>query len=151
MKGRKKKPTELKKLEGTYQSCRELDNQFSPEKTEEIPTPMNLLNERALKEWGVVTSELESKNMLYGVDLSLLAAYCNEMATYWECQEVIRNEGYFDVSPNGLKVKKQEISTGRDALDRAIKLATQFGFTPSARTKISMPKQQPKDVIDGIL
>ena len=83
--------------------------------------------------------------MLHQIDLQLIAAYCNEMSLYIETEIMLREKGRIQIFKNSdgtLKhaqaVPYQKIA--KDALDKAMKLATQFGLTPVARASISAPK-----------
>ncbi len=148
-KGRKKIPTEIKKLQGTLVKSRTLENEMTVEQINFIPEAPDFLNDYGAAEWSTVATELQSKNMLYLVDLSLLAAYCNEMGTYLECMEKVNKEGKiertFDAEGRVRASKmKPEVILARNCLDRALKLATQFGFTPSSRASIPQPEVNTK-------
>jgi len=71
-------------------------------------------------------------------------AYCNAIALHIEMEMMLQKEGRIQVYKNedgtikhAQAVPYQKIAN--DALDRALKLATQFGLTPSARTAINQP------------
>lgn len=142
MPGRPKKPTAVKKAQGTAQKCRELDNEFVPTLVDGVPDPPEVLqkNQRAMRLWMESVVELESKKMLYRVDLNILASYCLELSTYFEMTAYCERNGYVCEGR-----RRAEDLIRRDCLDRAIKLAHEYGFTPAARTKISMPQQPEKD------
>ena len=149
MKGRPPTPTALKVLGGTDQPCRVRKDEMKPASLTHLPRPPAELNERAAQEWYTVASELLNQRMLHAVDLSLLAAYCNEVAVYWECEELLRKNGRVmqTVRKDGAKTMMQVpyVSIGRNALKMAHQLAAQFGFTPAARTRISAPASNEGD------
>jgi P27 family predicted phage terminase small subunit len=96
-------------------------------------------------EWQTVACELLEKQMLHMVDLALLSAYCNEMGIYLECYNKINKEGAIERTydkDGRLRASKAkpEIAMARNALDRALKIAVQFGFTPSSRASIPQPE-----------
>jgi len=135
-------------MAGTDQPCRILPNEMEVSRLVNIPNPPMHLSDQGLKEWDVITMELHSKQMLHLVDLSLVAAYCNEMALYIETERTLL-KGRIDEFYNeeGILIRrlaKPEQKISKDALAAALKLAAQFGLTPSARTRISMPNQTPK-------
>jgi len=140
-----KKPSQLKKLQGTYRADRHPVNEMQPPEVKDIETPIGLSNEFAVSEWMKQTKILSNLGMLIETDTSLLLAYCNEMGKYFECQEVIKSEGLIFTTPNGHLMPRPEASEGNKALANAIKLSDKFGFNPAARTKIEMPSQKPKD------
>jgi P27 family predicted phage terminase small subunit len=121
----------------------------------EVSTLVNIpdcpldLNEWGRREWEIVTHELLNKKMLHLVDLALVSSYANEMGLYFEMENFLNQHGRIDEFYNdeGLltrRSKKPEQAISKDALANAMKLAAQFGLTPSARTRISMPTQGPK-------
>jgi len=146
MKGRPPKPTRLKQLAGTDQPCRLLPNEMEVARLVNIPSPPMQLSEQGLIEWEIITGELHSKKMLHLVDLSIIAAYCNEMALYIETEKILLLNGRIDEFYNdeGMLIRRQgkpEQKIAKDSLATALKIAAQFGLTPSARTRISMPAQ----------
>ena len=84
--------------------------------------------------------------MLHLVDLALVTAYANEMALYIEMELFLKINGRIDEFFNedgGLtrRTYKPEHKISKDSLANALKIAAQFGLTPSARTRINMPEQ----------
>ena len=144
-KGRKKIPTQLKKIQGTIRKCREVENEMQVDLCPEIPTAPAWLSELGKTEWDKVTKQLFTLQMLHVVDLKLVEAYCNEMSLYIECEQALREGGRIDEFFNveGDIVRRQAkplMKMKNDALANALKLATQFGITPVARANISAPK-----------
>ena len=143
-KGRKRKPTKLKELQGTLKPERVIENEMSVSLVQDIPPPPNWLTEIGRDEWTKVCGELYNKRMLHQIDLRLIEAYCNAMALHIETEIMLREKGRIQVFKNtdGTVKHTQAVpfqKIANDALDRALKLATQFGFTPSARTTIQQP------------
>jgi P27 family predicted phage terminase small subunit len=143
-KGRKRKPTKLKELQGTLKAERVIENEMSVSLVQDIPPPPNWLTEIGRDEWMKVCGELYNKRMLHQIDLRLIEAYCNAMALHIETEIMLREKGRIQVfkNPDGTVKHTQAVpfqKIANDALDRALKLATQFGFTPSARTTIQQP------------
>ena len=141
--GRPPTPTALKILGGTAQPCRVRADEPKPASLTHLPMPPPELNERAAQEWYTTAGELLNQRMLHAVDLTLLAAYCNEIAVYWECEDLLRKNGRVmkTTRKDGSTVLVQVpyVGIGRNALKMAHTLAGQFGFTPAARTRLSAP------------
>ena len=137
MPGRPRKPTKVKCAQGTSRSDRTIDNEMLPARVDGLPSPPEVLqkNKRAMQLWMESVNELHSLDMLHVVDLPSLAAYCLEMSTYFTMTAFCEKNGYVDK----LGKRRQQDLIRRDALDRANRIAQQFGFVPSARTKISAP------------
>ena len=143
-KGRKKLPTNLKKIQGTLEKSRLVENEMQVELCVSIPDAPELLSEIGRGEWEKVTSQLYNLKMLHRVDLRLVEAYCNEIALYIECEMELRKNGRVDnfKNTNGEVIRSQAkpfIKIKNDALNNAMKLAAQFGLTPVARASISTP------------
>jgi P27 family predicted phage terminase small subunit len=143
MKGRPRIPTEIKFLKGTLSPSRELAAPMIVELSEGVPQPPAHLNALGFEYWEVTCKELKNNNLLTGVDLGLVAGYCNELGLYKKACEVTKIEGEVIVNRFGDKV----ISPWYDVRSRALKQATQmgqlFGVTPSARGKIETGKSAP--------
>ena len=144
-KGRKKTPTKLKTMAGTLRSDRIVENEMQVDLCNHIPTAPQWLSEIGKEEWNKITNQLFNLEMLHSVDLKMIEAYCNEMSLYIETEIMLREKGRIQIFKNSdgtLKhaqaVPYQKIA--KDALDKAMKLATQFGLTPVARASISAPK-----------
>lgn len=144
MTGRKKIPTQIKKVRGTLRKDRELENQMEVEKIGNLPKPPNWLSKIGKEQFGIVCNQLNDLNMLFKVDLKLIEAYSNSIALHIECEQALREKGRVQVytdedgNPKHAQVVPLQ-SISKSSLDQAIKLASQFGLTPSARTKISSP------------
>ena len=143
-KGRKKLPTALKKMQGTTEKSREVENEMQVELCSSLPDAPELLSEIGKGEWLKVTQQLFNLKMLHSVDLRLVEAYCNEIALYIESEQWLRQNGRVEEFKNidGMVTRSQanpHQKIAKDALASALKLATQFGLTPVARASISAP------------
>ena len=143
-KGRKKTPTRVKELRGTTRPSRTVDNEMKVALVEKLPVAADWLSPIAKEEWENVCVELFNKRLLHKIDLRLLEAYCNAIALHIETEMMLREKGRIQVFKDeegnvkhAQAVPYQKIAN--DALDRALKIATQFGFTPSSRSGISAP------------
>jgi P27 family predicted phage terminase small subunit len=142
--GRPKKPTKLKELQGTLKPSRQVKNEMTLPLVKEIPEAPIWLSDLGKEEWIKVCSELFNKQMLHQIDLRLVEAYCNAISLHIEMEMMLRKEGRIQIYKNNdgsikhaQAVPYQKIAN--DALDRALKIANNFGLTPSARTSINQP------------
>jgi len=143
MKGRKKLPTEIKQLKGTLRADRQLKDEMKPAKIVDLPYPPEYLNDDGKKEWYNIIKEYHKLGMISKLDLSMLALYCNEISIYIEMVNKLRDKDRVMVfkNPDGsikyaAQVPYQKIAN--DALAKALKIASEFGLTPSSRTRISV-------------
>ena len=143
-KGRKKLPTAMKKMQGTLEKSRVLENEMQVDLVTHLPEAPELLSTIGVEEWYKVTSQLFNLKMLHHIDLRLIESYCNEIALYIECEMELRKNGRVEVfkNTNGDIVRTQAnpfVKMKNDSLANALKLASQFGLTPVARASISAP------------
>jgi P27 family predicted phage terminase small subunit len=143
-KGRKKIPSKLKEMQGTSVPCRIIDNEMVVDLVTDLPEAPEWLSEIGKEEWNKVSSQLFNIGMLHNVDLRLVEAYCNEISLYIETETMLRNKGRIQAfrNPDGTLKHAQAVpyqKIAKDALNSAMKLATQFGLTPVARASIAAP------------
>lgn len=113
---------------------------------ETLPQPPEWLNDDGRAEWVSVTGELKTSGVLAYADFSIIAMYCNEIATYIDCQRQMQKAGTRVMvikDENGKLKYAQQVpyqKIANDCVEKALKLAAEFGLTPSARTRIGSIK-----------
>lgn len=144
-KGRKPIPTEQKRLKGTLRKSRENANEPKPMMVVEYPSPPERLNDFAISIWHKTVPELKQMGVLARVDMEHLTAYCIEMGRYNEANQLIKKNGSpITKSPSGYAMIHPWYTVARQSLKAATEIGALFGITPSARTKISVNKEQKK-------
>tara|TARA_R100000781_G_scaffold3506_1_gene4905 strand:- start:769 stop:1242 length:474 start_codon:yes stop_codon:yes gene_type:complete len=145
LRGRKKIPTKIKELKGTLEKSRLVGNEMETSQVVSMPSTPSFLNQHGADEWDLVTNELANIKMLHLTDLSILAAYCNEIGIYREiAQELQGNFTEQTVDKDGrLRASKiaPKYKVMQNALQNAMKISREFGFTPSSRASLSMPEK----------
>jgi len=151
--GNPKKPTQLKRIQGTLRSDRQTPNEMTPAVYNGLPGPPDMLkhDKSACELWKEKTRWLHSMGMLHEMDFPEIAAYCVNMADYWELREDIRINGREFMTPKGFEQKRPAVNMAKEALELALKIGSTFGFNLSARSKISAPGQDEEDDLDKIL
>lgn len=141
--GRPKKPTQIKKLNGTFREDRALDDEMMPSKLSFAPSPPDLLSMRGKTLWASVCAELAELEMLHRVDLEQIAAYCSEMDGYWTTVSEIQDDGAVirgvNKEGNPYVIQNPLIGIKNTYLKNATAIASKFGFSPADRTKIAAP------------
>ena len=132
-----KKPTRLKKIQGTYRADRDAGNE--PEPTIEIPKCPTFLKGEARREWKRISVELEQLGLISQIDRAALAAYCSCWAQFAETEKLLQTDGLTVVTPKGHVQQRPEVSIRRAALDQMKAYLTEFGLTPASRSRISLP------------
>jgi P27 family predicted phage terminase small subunit len=113
-----------------------------PSKLEYAPSAPQNLSTRAKRLWESFCMEFADKQMLYRVDLEIIAQYCYEMDQYWMAVDHLNREGstqkMYTKSGDSYDVVSPWIKIKDSHYDNAYKIAIQFGLTPAARTRIAM-------------
>ena len=150
--GRPNEGTKIKELRGTLRKDRHGDGPVAFTTVSEVDTPA-MLSESAKKEWEVITSELIKAGVLQSVDLTILAAYCQEIADYWDLREILQDKGYTYETEKGYVGQRPEVAMMRKALEMATKIGIRFGVTPVGREKIRLRSNGPVkgDPVDDLL
>lgn len=134
MKGRKRKPTKLKILEGEKNKDRINTNEPEPEP--EIPECPSHLNEEAKKEWERIVPELYQLGLMTKIDMSAIAGYCQSYGRWVEAEKLLKEESFIDFSPKGYPMQNPLITISNRALELIHKFLTEFGMTPASRSRI---------------
>lgn len=149
MKGRPKKPTQIKIAEGN-RGKRPLDPTTEPQFSTSLPVAPDFLDKDARAEWDSMISLMDGLGLLTAADGRALAGYCQTYSLWSKaCREFEKEEG---------KVTYLEFKTGKhyasplvgviDSLtNRMFSYLSHFGMTPSSRSKVSVAKQD-KDPFD---
>ena len=147
--GRKAKPTALKALEGTNRKDRVLENEVAYPLVDKLPETPEHLQDRAKKEWEKIVKSLDAIGILTEQDLTVLESYCFNVGLMEQAMIAINEEGAIGIQTNNAgavySAENKWVNVYNKAVDRIIKIASEYGFTPSSRTRISMPGKQRKD------
>jgi len=145
MRGRKPLPTHLKVLRGN--PGKQVLNHEEPEPQLEpvIPPPPEFLVGYAKEEWERISVELYRLRLLTVFDIHPLAAYCQAYSKWRSAAEALERMAATDPVMAGLMVKTRHggvmqnplFLTMRQASNDMIRYASEFGFTPAARSRIS--------------
>ena|SRR5436190_12716599 len=99
------------------------------------------LSPLARKEWDRLASELGALRMLTNLDRAALAAYCGAYALWAEATEAIQKYGVMIKSPQGFPIQSPYLSIANRQAEIMMRIASEFGFTPASRSRISAPAQ----------
>jgi len=143
MPGPAPKPARQKQLEGTYRKDREAPNALAFDPANDLPDPPeDLRPETAQQCWRTCAAELHAKGMLATVDLALLRAYCYQVSLMLEAENELELNGKTETRHSAYgshEVRSPWVAILSDATEKVSKIGQQFGFSPSSRTRISVP------------
>src|SRR6195256_2060877 len=144
---RRPKPTRLKVLTGNP-GKRPL-NETEPRPEPAIPDCPTELGEVARREWNRLAGELASLKLLTNLDRAALAAYCGAYALWAEATEAIQKYGSMIKSPSGYPVQSPYLAIANRQAEIMMRIASEFGFTPASRSRISAPTPVGPDLFSG--
>ena len=146
MAGRRPKPTALKKITGNP-GKRSL-NTREPEPDLNIPDCPEHLDDVARQEWARIAPQLHGMKVLARVDRAALAAYCQAWSRWVDAEVNLRKYGAVIKTPKGYPIQNPYLGIANTAIDLMRKFLTEFGMTPSSRSRISTVAEQGLPVED---
>ena len=132
-KGPKKLPAAILELRGSW---RAKGRKAEEVQYDGIPEPPEVLEGRAKEVWGEVLPELIRLNVAATVDAPALCCYCVAVAQFEEACRILKNTGMTMIGYNGKVEKHPMVSVRFESMDRIVRFAEQFGFTPASRTNV---------------
>ena len=145
----KRKPTSLKILQGCAGHHPLPVNE--PEPDVYIPKPPIHLSTVALEEWNRITPELELLGLISNIDRAALAAYCQCYGRWVQAELGIlrdgltnNNDGLTVTTTNGNIIQNPLVGIANMALQLQHKFLTEFGMTPSSRSRATSGKKEDK-------
>jgi len=132
--GRKPKPTAIKKLEGNP-GKRQL-NEYEPLPPTTVLRCPNWLLPEARKEWRRLAPALIGMGVLTIADYVPFAAYCTAVARWREAEEEITRHGSIYKDEDGKIRPNPYVAIANQQLREIKSLAAEFGLTPANRTAI---------------
>ncbi len=146
MRGRRPKPTRLKLLTGNPGKRPLNADEPKPEAaTPECPVELGPV---ARREWDRMAAELAPLRILTQLDRAALAAYCGAYAMWAEATESIQKYGTMVKSPTGYPVQSPYVSIANRQAEIMMRIASEFGFTPASRSRISTPASKEESLFD---
>ena len=145
-------PTQLKKLRGNP-GKRALPTREPIMPPAEPTEPPGELSDRvARQEWLRLEPLLRQSKTLTAADHASLVALCQQWARYLEANERVTSAGMVISTPSGYPVPNPYISIASKALALCIKLWSELGLTPSARSRVTKTGEDaPVDPLEAAL
>jgi P27 family predicted phage terminase small subunit len=137
------KPVELRILEGNP-GKRRLNDQ-RPKPTPTAPACPAWLPDEARAEWARVLPELERLGLITLVDAAALAGYCLAWAQLRQAQGILEEHGLTMTTASGYEQQRPEVSIVHKCLGLIKSFSAEFGFTPSARGRMTVAPQADED------
>lgn len=131
--GRKPVPTALKLIRGSAQPCRINPDEPKPEADKIGPPPE--LSEKALEHWEDLSAQLEEVGVLTNMDVKALGVLCETYAQWVEANSRL-SVGLVIKNDKGHPVPNPYFNISDKLAKRVQQMLSEFGMTPSARTRV---------------
>ena len=149
-----RKPTVMKKLEGTFRKDRALRDEFTPEQLDDIPQCPDNKEAGFGGIWQTVCENLKEVGMLSKVDLITVEAYCNAVLMFRKACKELKENGYTVLVENTRGKSYENVSPWvriqAEANKVLMQTAKEFGFTPASRTKIPQPAKKTENPFEKL-
>jgi len=145
-KGRKSIPSKIIELRGGTKHTHKKPRDQEPKPPEKMPKCPKHLDDDARKEWRRAGKILQGVGLMTGLDMAVLAGYCQSYSEWARATREIPVKGPVWVGPDGIPKLNPWLRVAREAYDRWMKAAVLLGLSPSSRAtlKIEKPKPQSK-------
>ena len=134
MRGRKPKSAAVKVLEGNP-GKRPL-NMYEPVLEKKAPECPSWLNDEAKAEWDRLADKMVNLGTLTEMDMAAFAGYCQSYARWKEAEEFIEKHGTIVKTPSGYWQQVPQVSIAQTNLKVMLKFCSEFGLTPSSRSRM---------------
>ena len=124
----------MKVVQGTFRKDRA--NPAEPKPKKGMPPCPDFLQGTARKEYFRIGRKLERIGVLTEVDDLALIGLCQSWTEYLEATEQVRKTGMLVKAPSGYPILNPYVVLANQALKRVKAFLTEFGMTPSSRSRI---------------
>lgn len=146
--GRRPIPSAIKKLRGNPGRRPLNENEPAPELV--LPPAPASLSEVGKSKWDEMAIMLYNQGILTEMDLDMLHLYCEEWETYMYAQSNVARYGLMLIKDGKTGLfKNPYYGVSNQSKERLIKLASEFGMTPSSRSRVqTQKKNKPKSLAE---
>jgi P27 family predicted phage terminase small subunit len=136
MRGRKPKPTALKRLSGN--PGKRGYNHDEPVPPDGLPDCPAHLSFDAREEWHRLAATLHRMGILTTVDRAALAAYCQAWGRWVEAEEKLQGSPTLLKSPSGYVQQNPWLSIANKQLEIMGRYMAELGLTPASRSRVQV-------------
>ena len=138
MRGRKPKPTALKRADGNP-GKRPL-NLHEPQVPDGRPTCPSHLSQAAKTEWKRIAGTLHEMGLLTTVDRAVLATYCQSYGRWVEAEKKLAETPALIRTPSGYVQQSPWLSVANRQMELMGRAMAELGLTPASRSRIALPE-----------
>ena len=136
-------PTALKIIRGNPGKRPLTKNEPKPDIEAKAPKPPATLSAPAKRKWKELAASLHPLGLLTELDYDALGRYCVLFARWQDAQAELAANGLTVTATNSYEVQSPYIHISNKCAELMHKIGSEFGFTPSSRTKIAIPTKKP--------
>ena len=149
--GRKPQPTATKKLRGNPGKRPLNQDEPQPKAPAKLPDPPAHLGGSGKREWRRIGKELLAAGLYTVVDRSALAAYCAVYENWVDAHQRVVDDGLLTKTKAGNTVQNPYLSIANKQLELMNRFLTEFGMTPSSRSRVKAEKPEADDPFEAFL
>lgn len=152
MRGRKPKPTKLRLLGGNA-GKRPVGEEPRPPVPESTPYAPRHLNDDAKREWRRIVKILLGLGLYTEVDRAALAMYCQAWGRWVEAERQVEATGgpVLTSKETGNLYQNPYLYVANRAWEQVRKMLTEFGLSPSARSRLNVAGVEEPDELEQLL
>jgi P27 family predicted phage terminase small subunit len=148
-KGRKPLPSKIKELQGTARADRKNNNEPDCDAIDKkCPTH---IKGNARKEWNRMMEVFEHLGLLTKMDRSALEQYCVCYGRWIDVEKEIQEHGTIELSEKGVPFISPRVNLSSMMMKQMRSYLSEFGMTPSSRTRLNVDKPTEEDEFDTFL
>lgn len=147
MRGRKPLPTATKEAAGSFNVHPGRRNAAEPKAKRGYPVKPEHIDadDVASGQWDELCKTLDELGILTTADKSLLALYCQTYSEWMKLQLHVQANGCVLFNDKGNASQSPEAIQVHRYADRLLKMMSELGLTPSARSRVKVPEKSEED------
>lgn len=132
------KPTALVNLSGRKKRLNKREP--VPPRPESVPYAPKDLKDSAKREWNRIVRQLIDLGLFTSLDYAALAMYCQSYGRWIDAERKIAETGGELITPTegGGLYQNPWLAVSKRAFEQSRKILSEFGLTPSARSRLSI-------------
>lgn len=147
----KPRPTKMKVLEGNPSRRPLPDNEPQPDVPISVPSAPEYLTDNAKEEWDTLAAPLHRLGLLTEVDIPIFEMYCQARGNFISAVEELKVSTLTIKTDKGNEIQNPVVGVLNRSIEISHKLATEFGMTPSSRSKVTSAKTEKKSKFYGLI
>jgi P27 family predicted phage terminase small subunit len=145
MRGRKPIPSKVIDIRGGSKHTHRPPRTDEPQPSTDLPKCPSFLDKEAKKEWRRMIHELKDTGILTSIDGAILARYADNYSKWKTAEQQLQKMPMVRFNPTGFAEINPYFRIANKAKEMMIKDLVEMGMTPSARSRVKVSGQKPKE------